>query len=163
MHNPFSLYSERLLNALLNAGHKYFVRQTYKRGLDHFDEQQKGAFLISHYNELNKATIHYEALVKDGNRFLYDIEKPEHIEKLRIASKQPEGYKIYSPLLTQEWTPSNDMRQKIRRYIDYKLKWRPSREETVATNLFIEFGELFITLKLRSYNEKVPLSDIERI
>jgi hypothetical protein len=163
MHNPFALYSNRLLDALMKAGHKYFVRQTYKRGVNQFDTEQKGAYLISHYNDLNKATIHYEALANDGNRFLYDISNTEHLEKLRLAAQQPAGYKIYTPLLQQEWKPTEQIAKKIRSYIDYKLHWRPGRSETVHTNLFTEFGELFITLKFRIYKEKVPLSDIEKV
>jgi hypothetical protein len=163
MHNPFPLYSERLLDALIKAGHKYFVRQTYKRGFDHFDTEQRGSFLITHYNDLNKANIHYEALTNDGNRFLYDISNSEHLEKLRVASRQPVGYKIYTPLLQQEWKPSPQIAQGIRRYIDYKLRWKPAREETVQTNLFTQFGELFITLKFRIQEVKVPLADIEKV
>ncbi len=163
MHNPFPLYSQRLLEALIKAGHRYFVRQTYKRGRNQFDTEEKGAYLISHYNDLNKATVHYEALKNDGNRFLYDISNTEHLEKLRVAALQPAGYKIYTPLLEQEWKPTEQLAKRIRSYINYKLHWRPGRSETVHTNLFLEFGELFITLKFRVYNEKIPLSDIERI
>src|SRR4051812_15028950 len=125
MHNPFPLYSQRLLDALIKAGHKYFVRQTYKRGINDFDTEQKGAFLISHYNDLNKATVHYEALKNDANRFLYDISNTEHFKKLKTAAEQPAGYKIYAPLLQQEWKPTEQIAKNIKSYIDYKLQWRP--------------------------------------
>jgi hypothetical protein len=162
MHNPLQLYSPRLLNSLIRAGHKYFVRQTYKRGVNHFDAEPKGAFLISHYNDLSKAQQHYDALKDEEKRFLYDISNTEHLEKLKATAQQPTGYKIYTPLLLEEWKPSRDMAEKIRAYINHKLRWRPGREERVHTNLFLEFGELFITLKFRGYNEEVPLSDIEK-
>src|SRR3954467_2064406 len=163
MHNPFPLYSQRLLDALIKAGHKYFVRQAYKRGINHFDSEQKGAFLISHYSDLSKAQQHFDALKDEEKRFLYDIANTEHLEKLKSAAQQPAGYKIYAPLLLQEWKPSRDIAEKIRAYINHKLRWRPGREETIHTNLFIQFGELFITLKFRGYNEQVPLHDIENI
>ena len=161
MTNPFQLYTPALLEALIKAGHKYFVRQTYKRGIDHFDEKIKNAFLLSHYNDVSKAQIHYEALNMDGKRFLYDISKSEDLEKLKIAAKQPEGYKIYTPMLLRPWQPSDIMKGKVRRYIDQKLKWRPDTSATVQTNLFIQFGELFITLKLGIHEIKTPLSDVE--
>lgn len=163
MHNPLVLFSTDLLNSLIKTGHTCFVRQTYKRGIDHFDEKQKGAYLFSHYNDISKATMHYESLNMDANKFLYDISKREHLEKLKVAANQPEGYKIFSPLLQQEWEPSDIMKGKVRRYIDQKLKWHPGSNDMVRTNLFIQFGELFITLKLGIREIKVPLSDIERL
>jgi hypothetical protein len=161
MHNPFPLYSERLLTSLIKSGHKYFVRQTYKRGINPFNENQKGSFLISHYNDLNKANIHFEALEHDKNRFLYDISKPEHLERLKAASVQPTGYMVYAPLLQQEWKPTPQVAEKIRKYIDYKLKWKPGRNDTVRSNLFLQFGELYLTLKFRIHEVKVPLIEIE--
>jgi hypothetical protein len=163
MHNPLVLFSTELLNSLIKTGHAYFVRQTYKRGVDHFGEKQKGPYLLSHYTDISKATMHYESLNMDANRFLYDISKQEHLEKLKVAAGQPQGYKIYIALLQKEWTPSDIMKGKVRRYVDQKLKWHPGRNETVKTNLFIQFGELFITLKLGIREIKVPLSDIERL
>lgn len=163
MHNPFQLYSPQLLHALLKAGHKYFVRQTYSRGLAHFNEEQKGAFLISHYSDKSKAQIHFEALKNDGNRFLYDTFEKGHLEKLQTAATQPTGYKIYAPLLLQQWKPSDIMAGKVKIYIDHKLKWRAGRGDTVKTNLFIQFGEIFIALKLGIHEVKIPLSEIERL
>jgi len=163
MHNPFQLYSSELLDSLIKAGHKYFLRQTYKRGKDHFDETTKNAFLITHYNDLNKARIHFEALSNDGNRFLYDISNDQHLLKLKTAASQPEGYKIFTPLLLEPWQPSDTMKGKIRRYIHQKLNWNPSVSDTVHSNLFTQFGELFITLKFKRQEIKIPLTDIERL
>lgn len=162
MHNPFSLLSHELLDALVQAGHQYFVRQTYRRGLDHFDAGVRAAFLISHYTDKSKAQIHYKSLSSDPHRFLYDIEAPGHLEKLRIAAGQPEGYRIYSPLLQREWKPSGMMAQKIRNYIDDQLHWKPGKKQGVKTDLFLQFGELFITLKWKTTEVKIPLAEIER-
>jgi hypothetical protein len=162
MHNPFQLYSPQLLDALLKAGHTHFVRQTYKRGLDHFDPLLKGSFLISPYNEAAKANMHYEALVNDGNRYIYNITIQEHLEKLNIAVNQPEGYKIFAPLLPREWKPSDIMAGKIRIYVSRVLKWQPGKQG-VHSDLFLQFGELFITLKSGIHEVKIPLSDIERL
>lgn len=163
MHNPFPFFSPSLLRALIKAGHKYFIRQTYSRGVDHFDENQKGSFLITHYNEKGRAQIHFDALKNDGNRFFYDITDQEHMEKLNVAATQPAGYRIYTPLLTKEWTPSKQLAGNMRKYIDNVLQWRPGRDETVKTNLFVQFGELFVTLKLRIHEVKIPLADLERL
>lgn len=163
MHNPFTLYTPLLLNGMLKAGHRYFVRQTYKRGMDHFDEIKNTAFLISPYPDESRAMMHYDALKNDGNRFLYSVLNTDHLEKLNIAVTQPAGYKIYAPLLPGPWKPSDIMAGKIRRYIDHVLHWHLSRKEGVRSNLFIQFGELFITLRSGKHEIKIPLSDIERL
>lgn len=163
MTNPFQLYTTELLQALIKSGHKYFVRQTYKRGIDHFDNGAKKAFLISHYNDISKAKMHHEALTLDGNRFLYDVSNGENLDKLKIAAAQPVGYKIYTPMLSNPWVPSDVMKGKVKRYIDQKLKWSLGRNDTVRTNLFTQFGELFITLKLGINEIEIPLSEVERL
>ena len=164
MHNPLALLDVKLLNALLKAGHTHFVRQAFPRGIDHTDSDQKGAYLITQYREEAKAQIHYDALASDPTRFLYDITNAEHLDKLKIASTQPQGYRIYSSLLLdKKWIPPHEMKGKIKRYISMRLNWQPKGSDTVNTDLFFQFGELFVTLKWGSHEVKIPLSDLERI
>ena len=161
MHNPFGLLNMKLLHALINAGNRYFVRQTYPRGLHPFDEEQKAAFLFTHYRDLPSAQMHYNFLHHDPNRFLYDSRNPAHAAKLDIAAKQVPAFPVYTPLLEKLWEPSEKMSELIRRYISIHLSWTPSREETVKADLFTQFGELFVNLKYKSFATKVPLADIE--
>jgi CRISPR/Cas system-associated protein Cas10 (large subunit of type III CRISPR-Cas system) len=164
MHNPFVLHSEKLLQALIASGHCYFVRQTFTRGKDELlDKDVKGSFLISHYNDQNKAKVHFEAVAGDPYKLIYDISIPAQKDKLLIGVRQPEGYRIYAPLLQKEWTPSDKMAEKIKRYLENRLQWKPDRSTTVNANLFIQFGEVFITLKFQSQETKIPLADIEKI
>ena len=127
-----------------------------------FDEHTKAAFLFTHYNDLNDARTHYNALQQDANRFLYDNNIAEHHAKLEIAAKQPLGYKVYSSLLEQPWKPSEKMAEKIRHYIGENLTWTPARADTIGAELFTRFGELFITLNYNERLVKVPLADIEK-
>jgi hypothetical protein len=147
---------------LIDAGNRYFVRQTYERGLNPFDKVQKAAFLFTHYRDLPSAQMHYNFLHYDANRFLYDSSNPAHAAKLDIAAKQVPAYPVFTPLLEKPWEPSEKMSELIRRYIRAHLNWTPSREETVKADLFTEFGELFVNLKFRSFQTKVPLADIEK-
>lgn len=163
MHNPFALYSETLLDALIKTGHRYFVRQTYRRGIDYLDQQQKGSFLISHYADEARAKIHLAALKSDPYSYLYHLFNHEDEKKLRIASNQPAGYKIYAPLLMQKWEANNVIEGKMRRYIENDLHWRPGKGDKVVADLFLQYGELFVTLKFNRNKVKVPLSDIEKI
>lgn len=162
MYNPFGLLTMKLLQALIKAGNVYFVRQTYRRGLDIFDESNRGAFLLSHYTDAVKAQVHYDAIAHDGNRFIYDANNDEQLKKLEIAAGQPQGFRVYSPLLEKEWKPSGLLSDKIRHYVSANLLWTPGRNDTVKADLFVRFGELFITLKHRMQEIQVPLSEIEK-
>lgn len=160
MTNPFQIYSPALLAALMKAGHVYFVRQPYARGIDHFEEGLKGAFLISHYREEGHARMHFEALQDDRARCFYKIHESEDLAKLELAAWQPAGYRIYAPLLLKPWEPSRTLKGKVRQYIDQHLQWR---QGNVRTNLFTQFGELFLTLKRGTQEISIPLSAVERL
>jgi hypothetical protein len=161
MHNPFVLLSTCLLEALIKAGNTFFVRQTYKRGKNELDPLNKAAFLITHYTDYSRAKTHYDALDNDPNRFLYNIEDPEHYEKLSVAATQPAGFHIYSPIIQQPWKPTPPIAAKIRRYINEKTSWTPGRNDVVKADLFVQFGELFINLKYGIHEVKLPLTEIE--
>lgn len=162
MHNPFGHLSLKLLHALIDGGNRYFVRQTYRRGLNHLDPIQKAAFLFTHYKDQHSARMHYNFLHQDANRFIYDCNNADHAAKLDIAAKQVPGFPVYTPLLEKPWEPSEKMAERIRKYIGAHLSWTPAREESVKADLFTEFGELFVNLKYRSHEIQVPLADIEK-
>ena len=161
MHNPFVLLTTRLLESLIKAGNLFFVRQTYKRGKNERDPLNKAAFLFTHYADYSRAKTHYDTLENDPNRFLYNITEEEHYRKLFIAAGQPEGFKVYSPIVQQAWKPTAPVAAKIRNYINQKLRWTPARQDGVKAGLFVQFGELFITLKYGIHEVKLPLADIE--
>jgi hypothetical protein len=163
MHNPFSLHSEELLRSMLTAGRRYFVRQYYPRGIDHFHADLKAAFLLTHYNEQPRAQVHYEALSKDGYRKIYDARDDDDMDKLLMAVRQPSGYAVYAAVLSAPWRPSELTAEKVKRYVSAKLSWRPKKAEGVKVDLFTQFGELYVTLKSGGEEVKVPLSEIERI
>lgn len=161
MHNPFVLLTTRLLESLIKAGNHFFVRQTYTRGKNELDPLNKAAFLFTHYTDYSRAKTHFDSLDNDPNRFLYNINEEEHYRKLFIAAGQPEGFKVYSPIVQQAWKPTAPIAAKIRNYINQKLNWTPARNDGVKADLFVQFGELFITLKYGIHEVKLPLADIE--
>lgn len=158
MHNPFALLDKVLLDGLISAGHIYFVRQTYARGKD---PRMKEVFLFSPYYSKTLALAHYEAIPEDPRRYIYTLAEQE---KLYLAAEQPSGYRVYVALLNERtWKPSYDISAKIKRYIRSEANWKPERKDEVQATLFVQFGELFITLKLNQEEIKVPLSDIEKL
>jgi hypothetical protein len=178
MHNPLTLFTSQLLMVHLQSGNRYFVRQSYERGLTNTQlptntnpsnnpptntTTPKAAFLISEYTELARAKIHLAALEHDPQAYLYDAEDPEHLRRLNIAAGQPEGYAIYAPLLAmRQWKPTDLLKAKIKTYIESRLKWKPRGSDEIGAELFLHFGELFITLKFGHDHAKVKLQEIEK-
>ena len=165
MFNPFCLFSNVLLEGFVRAGKKYFVRQTFTRYEDHFDEGIKGYFIFTHYAEAGHAEHHLGAISEDRNRFLYEWENADHQRKLIIASRQPVGYKIYSSVFQKDWQTylTNPLKQKVRNYINLKLGWNPSRGETLSFEIYANYGELYAQLKLGRQEVRVKLEDIENL
>jgi hypothetical protein len=164
MFNPFYPFTAALLDAFVKQGNTYFVRQTFKRGINTLAEDIKGAYLISHYDDLNKAQTHFDALASDPNRFLYDWKNEEHQQKLKIAATGPAGYKVYSGVFEKNWERhiTERIKKGIRFYVA-SLGWQPSRSEGLNTGFYQTFGELYIILKCKGREVKVKFEDIETL
>lgn len=165
MFSPFAPLTLPLLEAFIKAGRKYFVRQTYLRGRQLVHENIKGYFIFSHYPDIAQAQHHLGAIAHDPNIFLYDWEKPGDQQKLLIAAGQPTGYQIYSSVFEKDWqkllTPA--LREKVSKYINYSLDWKPGRGETVDFQIFASYGELYAKLKLRKQEVRIKLELIEKL
>jgi hypothetical protein len=163
MYNPFPLLSKGLLNDQLASGKRWFVRQSFARGME---ARLKAAFLVRGYeaDEKELAEKHLAALSQDGNAFLYDTAVPEQVERLRIAAGQPFGYKVYYAAKKGiDWRPPAVYQQKIRRYIGrHHPGWRTTREGgKIEVGLYEEFGELFIKFSHGEEEEIIPFEGIE--
>jgi hypothetical protein len=164
MFNPFYPFTTDLLNVFVQQGKQYFVRQTFQRGKAPMDAVIKGAYLISHYDELNKAQVHYDALARDPGKFLYDWKNAGHQEKLKLAAASPAGYKVYSSIFEKGWEQhiSDRIKKGIRLYVA-RLGWQPSRAESLSTDFYQTFGELYIKLKYKTREVKVKFEEIENL
>ncbi|MEO5998861.1 MAG: hypothetical protein ABIN89_18970 [Chitinophagaceae bacterium] len=163
MFNPFSTLSVPLLDAFVKSGKKYFVRQTFTRGKSLLDEGVKGYFIFTHYSEIGHAQHHLGAIEHDPNRFLYEWDNQEHQQKLIIAAGTPPGYKIYSSVFEKDWQKwlTVHLKDKVKKYIDYRLGWKPGGGETVDFQIYSNYGDLYAKLKLRSQEVRVKLELIE--
>jgi hypothetical protein len=159
MYNPFIPFDEALLRALLKRGHSHFVRQTYERG--RLPGASKKAFLLTHYADPNKARIHYEAIENDPARFLYDTNEPDHLERLHRAAAGIPGFAVYAPIMMGNWKPTSDIGARLRHYVTQHLRWRLGRSSELKSHIFVQFGQIFLTLRYGSEEAKIPFSDIE--
>lgn len=163
--NPYCTLTAQLLEGFVKARKRYFVRQTFKRGRDFFNNDIKEYFLVCHYEDAGEAMAHFNALPGDGNRFLYDWEIPEHRARLYMAATQPAGFKVYANVLEKNWLRhiTHRLKYKFRRYIDNTLQWRPATSDIVECQFYSHFGETHALIKLRNQEVRLKLEDIETI
>jgi hypothetical protein len=160
MYNPLVRLSERILIGLHKQGNKYFVRQYYHRGIGG-ENGFKIAFLFSFYTDLSKAQIHYDAIATDKYRFLYNTEDSDHMKRLEIAALSGHKFGIYLPILANQWKPDAYASEKIKHYVINKLGWGSRGYTRVQADLIIQFGELFLVLRLSIHEVKIPLSELQ--
>jgi len=162
MHNPLSLLREDLIDAMILEGNTFYVRQTYLRGINHLDENMKGAFLFTHYKDKQRAQAHIDSLRHDHYAKLYDVNRPSDKEKLYVAARQPEGYQVFAAVLKdRDWKPPAQLANHIKNYVSSFLKWKPRGKQSLSVSLILEFGELFINLRSGEGEVKIPLKDVE--
>ncbi|NLR60724.1 hypothetical protein HGH93_21620 [Chitinophaga polysaccharea] len=162
MHNPLSLLRNDLIDAMIKEGNTFYVRQTYLRGINHLDENMKGAFLFTHYKDKQRAQAHVDSLRHDQYAKLYDVNQPSDKEKLYTAAGQPPGYQVFAAVLKdREWKPPAQLANHIKNYVSSRLNWKPRGKQSLTVSLLLEFGELFINLRSGEGEVKVPLKDVE--
>jgi len=164
MYNPYTILTPEILAAMLKQP-MYFVRQYYPRGLPPGDDNIN-SLLFTHYihhdADKERADRHMRLLMKDKYRFLYDSTNELHFEKLKIASSQPSGYRIYINLLPKKWKANDLLKMKISSYISAKMPWwNYSPKDKLNVTLKERYGELFIALLWRGRQTEVLLDDIE--
>ena len=165
MLNPYSLLTPDILSMLLKQP-MYFVRQEYKRGAFLYDTPETRTLLLTHYPkheiEKERATRHMRLLFKDPYRFLYDSTDPGHLEKLKNASLQPPGYRIYINLMHTKWKAGPALKIRISNYVKEKLPWwNYSPADKLKVTLKERYGELFLVLLWKGQQTEVLLEEIE--
>ncbi len=162
MYNPFILLSPELLAHKVAAGKRFFVRQTYLRGLQ---PGIRASFLLRAYTatEQELALLHMQTLTTDRYAQLYDATDPAQAEKLRIAATQPKGYRVYyAGKIGNKWRPPPAYEYRIKQYIRRRHpEWRPTRGLQIRVGLFEEWGNLWIRLEFEEEKETIPLSQFE--
>ena len=164
MYNPFPILTPALLKDQLAKGKRYFVRQTFTRGMD---ARLRAAFLLRAYSgeEKESAERHIAAIPRDANTFLYDAALAEHLEKLGIAATQPFGFKIfYAAKKGVDWKPSAVYQEKIKHHIRiHHSDWQTNRGGgKIEVGLHEEYGELFLKFSSGEEQETIPFDDIEK-
>ena len=154
-----------MLDRLISLKKIYLVSQTYHRGHDHFDEEQRINILLSDYENPGQANMHLNAIKNDRYAVILDLSKPAHLKKLQNMMDGNE-YQLYWSVITS----SEDLKKrldtsykmKLRKFIDEKTSWRIPGGEKISSHFEITFGELFLILKWRTQKVRLKFEEIER-
>ena len=165
MLNPYTLLTPALLDAMLKQP-MYFVRQYYERGTGVWDSDKNIPLLLTHYahHETDRERVerHMRLLMKDPYRFVYDSTNPTHLEKLKLAAHQPDGYSVYINLLPDKWKAGDGLKKKISGYVMHHLPWwQYSPADKLKVTLKERYGQLYLALLWRGQQTEVILTEIE--
>src|ERR1700754_1586613 len=150
MYNPLPILTPSILENGLRMGKRWLVRQSYLRGME---TGLKANLTLRSYTpeEQETAESHLATIKKDKMAFLYDATLPEHLERLKTAAKQPEGYKtFYIGTKKIEWNPPSEYKEKVRHYIR-RHHSSESKGKKIIVELHEKYGELLLKFK---YNNK---------
>jgi uncharacterized surface protein with fasciclin (FAS1) repeats len=165
MFNPFVPFHFNMIKGLRDMNRRYLVSQTYHQAIDHFAEDPKTALLLSDYEDLSLAKIHYNALT-DKFRAILDLEKEKHREKLVDMLHPNSKYRVYAPFIKDMKQVEKRLNDKysnnIRNYVRLKTNWRIGSDKTLQPRLQMQFGELFVILKYSGQEIRFKLEELEK-
>lgn len=165
MLNPYILLTPALLEAMTRQ-RIYFIRQQWPRGKGPYEDDSTTCFLFTHYvhHEIDTERVqrHMRLLFNDPYRCLYDSQNPEHMDKLRIAASQPEGYRIYINLMVKKWKATDALKRKISAYVASRLSWwKYNPADKLKVTLKERYGSLYLALLWKGQQTEVHLEEIE--
>lgn len=165
MFNPCYPFTTELLDAMLQKEVVHYVRSTFPRGAVKGDKEFKNSFLISHYHDPAEAERHYNAIRHDTNRFHYDARNPEHLDKLKAAASQPQGYKIFSRIMIPgiEKKVTVLFKEHTKRYLYKNTDWDLKGRVTITPFLYFQLGELFVRISHDGDEIKMKFEDLENV
>ena len=165
MFQPFELFKVEYISRLIRMDKKYLVSQTYNKAFDHFEET-KTDILLTDYDELGLAQIHYSAVKHDKYASIIDLTNSKHKTKILEMMHSDSGYRLFWAIVKSIDAVKKRMdlkyKDNIRRYIMKHTTWRIDVSEAIRPSLQVIYGELFIILKRGSQTLRVKFEDIEK-
>ena len=165
MMQPFEILKPAYLQRLITMRKNYLVTQTYTRGFDHFAETHPIDILVTDYEDLKYAQVHFNAVRSDKYASIIHLDDPVHQNKLAemIAGDK---YAVYWSVIKS----SDDIKRRldshfkdhVRRYIQKNTTWRISSDATVTTKFEVIFGELFLIIQYNSETKRIKFDVIEK-
>lgn len=164
MFNPFFPFHAKMIERLLQMGHRYLVSQTYLGYTDHFGGKEM--ILLTDYDKENIAKVHLNAVAADKYHALLDLENKRHREKLMEMLEPTSRYKLLSAFLADKAGAERQLKEKfsqqIREYVRKRTYWKIEGNETLHVNLEVIFGDLYLVLRFQQFQSRIKLVDLEK-
>lgn len=166
MFNPFEPFKPLYIEGLAKAGQLYLVTQTFTRNPQHFDDVKKEQILVSEYDDLGIAKVHFKALKGDNYRSIIHLNKTEHAHKL-LSMVQPDSkYQVWWNIVKKREEVERRMNTKYashqRRWIAKNTNWYIPVDKVFTPSMQIIFGEVFLTLTYGSQTKQVKFDEVEK-
>jgi len=160
MFNPNYPFTRELFDSFKEKGVKYFVKSTFKRGIN---STIKEAFLISHYHDKSEAVRHYNVIPNDQNRDIFDTDAPEDFERLKKETEATETRVTFSKLIhpENEKKATERFRENTKRYLFQNTNWDLKGRITLYPKLYYQLGELYVRIAHQGDEIKMKFEELE--
>ena len=166
MFQPFEKFKTEYISTLIGLSKLYIVTQTYARGTTAGVAGEKDSLLLTDYDDLGIAMIHYKAVINDRYAAIIHLSKPAHKQKLADMSAPGSNYDLYWAVVKSkiqlERHINKKYRESIREYIKENTTWRIDHDTTVRPTVQLIFGELFIVIKHGKQVVRVKFEELEK-
>jgi hypothetical protein len=166
MLQPFERFQELYIPKLVSLKKFYLVSQTYTRAYNHFAEVHPVDVLVTDYDDVGLAKIHYNAVNHDKYAAIIDLTNDVHRSKLISMLMPTSKYAVYWSIVrdVDELQKRLDYKYKdnMRRYISSNTNWRIAGDEKIKPSFQVTFGELYIILKRGAQTLRVKFDEIEK-
>lgn len=166
MLQPFEKFKGSYINTLIDLNKVFLVTQTYIRSEIPGRIGEKIPLLISDYDDLGLAKIHYKAIINDKYGAIINLKKPVHREKLIEMTEPGSGYEIFWAVVKSkiqlEQQVNKKYKDRMRDYITKNTTWRLEKDSGIRPSVQLIFGELFIVIKHGKQVVRVKFEELEK-
>ncbi|RYY19846.1 MAG: hypothetical protein EOO04_21165 [Chitinophagaceae bacterium] len=165
MLQPFEKFKTGYVSRLIELDKLYLVTQTYNRaggtGIGN-----KIPLILSDYDDLGLAKIHYKAVLNDKYSAIIHLARPAHKEKLVYMTGPDSPYEMYWAVVKSkiqlEQQVNKKYKDKMRAYITENTTWRLEKDSGIRPSVQLIFGELFIVIKHGKQVVRVKFEELEK-
>ena len=165
MLQPFENFQALHLQRLVKLNITYLVSQSYTRGNDHFQVADKTHILITDYDDLNYASVHFNAVKADRYASIIHLSNPMHRNKLDEMI-HGDKYRVYWSIIRNSETLEKQLtahyKDHLKKYLRKSTDWKIASGEQLMTSFEVIFGELFLQIRYKSEQLRVKFEEIEK-
>lgn len=166
MLQPFEKFKSSYVDRLVELNKMFVVSQTYIRGKARDIFADSKVLLLSDYDDLGLAKIHYKAVINDRYAAIIHLSKPAHRKKLIDMAGPGSGYEIYWAVVKSKILLEQEVNRKykdrMREYLKENTNWRLDHDTTIRPSVQLIFGELFIVIKHGKQVVRVKFEELEK-